>query len=85
MINYGEVSFSILSPQKVVQDINLNQVKLKANETFQQNEKVTTNFESSNDQDVVSKNYPHTKLSKVECHLSFIVEDYNENKLRSNK
>ena len=37
------------------QDINLNQLKLKVNDTYKTGEKITTNFESSNAEDVITK------------------------------
>ena len=47
--------------------------------------KKTTNFEPTDDSDVVSKVYLDEKLLKIEGHLSFLKKDYNENKLDYNK
>ena len=53
-----------------VQDINLNQLKIKVNDTYEKNEKITTVFESSNAHDVINKAHLDTKLPKLEGHLS---------------
>ena len=52
-----------------VQDINLNQLKLNVNDTYKKDEKITTNFETSVDADVIIKAYLDTKLSKREGHV----------------
>ena len=73
--------------KKRAQDINFNQIKLKVNETYRKNEKITTKFEPSNDDDIVSKAYLDTKTSKIEGHISFTGTAFNEIKSveRSNK
>ena len=38
-----------------VQDINYNQLKLKVNETFKKDEKLTTEFEPSNPEYIIKK------------------------------
>ena len=53
-----------------MQDINLNQLKLKVNETWK-DEKITS-FKSSNDEDVINEAYLDEKLSKLEGHLSLL-------------
>ena len=47
-----------------VQIINNNQLKLEVPESFKQNEKVTTSFEASNQEDVVSQTYLDEKFFK---------------------
>ena len=68
-----------------MQDSNLNQLKLKVNDTYKEDEKVTTNFEPSEDSDVINKAHLDGKLSKIEVHISLIESDYNEFKLKNNK
>ena len=48
-------------------------------------EKLTTNFESTDDSDVINKCYLDEKLLKINGHLSFLEKDYNEFKLEHNK
>ena len=64
-----------------MQDINLNQLKLKVIVTYKKTEKITTNFEHSNNENVLNKASLYEKLSKLECHLSLLEKDYFEHKL----
>ena len=68
-----------------VPDKSFNQLKLKVNGTFKEGEKTTTNFEPSKDGNIISKAYTHTKISRVEGHLSLIEKKYIECKLRADK
>ena len=83
MITYGVLNFS--KTKDGVQDINLNQLKLKLNDTYKRDEKVTTKVEPSNKEVVVSKADLDTNLSKKEGHFSLLKKDYNEYKLRNNE
>ena len=67
-----------------MQDINLNQLNLKVNDPYEKDEKLT-NFEPSNDGDVVNKAYLDIKLSKTEGQKSFIEKGNYEYKLRNYK
>ena len=67
------------------QDINPNQIELKVSDTYEKDEKLTTNFEPSDDSDFINKAYLDTKQSKLEGHISYIEKEYNEFKLLSNK
>ena len=40
--------------------------------------KIKTNYEPVNDGDVINKNYLNEKLRKIDGHISFIENDYNE-------
>ena len=64
--------YNLVFAKDRVQNITLNQLKLKINDTYGRDEKKTTKFEPSNDEDVVNKAYLDTKLSKIEVHISFI-------------
>ena len=68
-----------------VQDFKLNQLKLKLNDTYRKNQKITTNFEPHNNGDVVNKTYLDTEKSKKEGHFSLKEKDYIEYKLRNDK
>ena len=68
-----------------VHDINLNQLKLKVNDTYRKNEKITTKFKRVHDEDVISKLYLDRKLSKIEGHQSLIEKDYSEYNMRNDK
>ena len=45
----------------------------------------TTNFEPSNDEDVINNAYLDQKLSKKDGHLSLLENDYNEYKILTKK
>ena len=47
--------------------------------------KNSTNFESTDDKDVINKAYLDEKLSKTEGGFSFLEKDYNEFNLQYNK
>ena len=68
-----------------LQDLNINQLRLKVNEAYRKHERITTNFEAVNDEDVINKAYLDEKLLKINGHLSLLEEDYNEFKLQNNK
>ena len=46
---------------------------------------MTTNFEPTDDSDVINKSYLDEKLKKIDGHISYIEKDYNEFKLQYNK
>ena len=45
MINYGDAFCNNVSAKNSVQDTNLNQLKLKVNDTYKKDEKMTKHFE----------------------------------------
>ena len=64
---------------------DLNHLELKVIGTYKKDEKITTNFEPTDDTDVIKTTYLDTKLSKIEGEISYIEKDNNEFKLLSNK
>ena len=76
---------NIVSKRDKLQDINFHQIKLEVHDTYKKDEKLTTNFEHSNDEDVINKTYSDEKLIKLDDHLSFLEKVYNELKLHYNK
>ena len=65
--------------------MNNNQLKLEVHDTYKKDEKLTTNFESVNNEDVINKSYVHEKTENIDGHISYIENDYNEFKLQYNK
>ena len=65
--------------------MHVNQVKLEKHDTYEEDEKITTTIEPIDDSEVINKAYQDEKLFKLERHLSFSEQDYNELKLLSNK
>ena len=48
---------NIVSKKDKLQGLNINQSKLEAHDTYEKDEKITTNFEPTDGSDVVSKSY----------------------------
>ena len=75
----------IVSRRDKLQDLNINQLKLEVHDTYKKDEKITTNFEPVDNEDVINKSYLDEKLLKIDGHLSKFEKDYNEFKLQYNK
>ena len=75
----------IVSKRDKLQDVNINQLKLKVHDTYKKDEKLTTNFEPNDNEDVINKGYLDSKLLKIDGHLSKLEKDYNEFKQQNNK
>ena len=61
-----------------MQDLNINQLKLEVHDTYKKDEKITTNFEAVDNEDVINKGHLDSKLLKIDGHLSKLEKDYNE-------
>ena len=75
----------IVSRGDKLQDLKINQLKLEVYDTYKKDEKITTNFEAVNNEDVINKGYLDEKLLKTNGKLSKLEKDYNEFKLQYNK
>ena len=75
----------IVSKKDKIQDLNINQLKLEVHDTYKKDEKITTNFEPIDNEDVINKAYLGEKLKKIDGHLSKLEKDYNEFKKQYNK
>ena len=53
---------NIVSEKDKVQDLNINQLKLQVYDNYKKDEKITTNFEAVNDEDVIIKAYLDEKF-----------------------
>ena len=63
---------SIVSKRDKLQDMNNIQLKLEIHDTYKKDEKITTNFEPIDNEDVVNKAYLDVKLKKIDGHISYI-------------
>ena len=63
---------NIFSKKDEVQDMNINQLKLKVHKSYRKDEKMTTNFEPVDNDDVINKAHLDDNLSKVEGHISYV-------------
>ena len=75
----------IVSKRDKLQDSNINQLKLEVHDTYKKDEKLTTDFEPVDNEDVINKGYLDSKLLKIDGHLSKLEKDFNEFKLQYNK
>ena len=74
-----ESEFDGIVPKRdKLQDSNINHLKLEVQDTYEKDEKITTNFEPVDDSDVINKGYLDEKLLKINGHLSKLEKDYNE-------
>ena len=75
----------IVSKRDKLQDLKINNLKLEVLDTYKKDEKITTNFEPTDDSDVINKAYLDEKLKKIDGHISYLEKDYNEFKIQYNK
>ena len=75
----------IVSKRDKLQDANISQLKLEVHDTYKKDEKITTNFEPVDNEDVINKGYLDETLLNINGHLSKLEKDYNEFKLQYNK
>ena len=75
----------IVSKGDKLQDANISQLKLEVYDTYEKDEKITTDFKTVDNEDVINKGYLDEKLLNINGHLSNLEKDYNEFKLQYNK
>ena len=75
----------IVSKRDKLQDLNINHLKLELHDSFKKHEKSTTNFEPTDDTDVINKSYLDEKLKKKDGHIYYTEKDVNEFKLQYKK
>ena len=74
-----------VSKRDKLQDLNINQLKLEVHDTYKKDEKIRTNFEAVDNEDVINKGYLDENLIKINGQISKLEKDYNEFKLQYNK
>ena len=55
----------IVSKRDKLQDLNINELKLEVHNTYKKDEKITTNFEPTDNTDGINKVYVDDKLLKL--------------------
>ena len=75
----------IVSKRDKLQDLIIIQLKLEVHDTYKKDEKITTNFEAVDNEDVINKGFLDSKLLKINGHLSKLEKDYNGFKVQYNK
>ena len=75
----------IVSKRDKLQDLNISQLKLELHDTYKKDEKIRTNFEAVDNEDVINKGYLDENLIKINGQISKLEKDYNEFKLQYNK
>ena len=63
--------YNSVSAKERVRDINQKRLKLKVNDTYKKDEKITANFEPIDDPDSIYKTYPDTILSEIEEQIPY--------------
>ena len=56
----------VVSKRDKLQDSDFNQLKLEIHDTYEKDEKITTNFKPVDDSDVINKNYLDSKFLKID-------------------
>ena len=72
----------IVSERDKLQDANFDQLKVKVNDAYDEDEKIITNFKPTDDRDVIKKGYRDEKLLKINGLSSILEKNYNEFKLQ---
>ena len=76
----------IASKRDKLQELNIIQLKLEVKNFYEKkDEKTTTNFEPTDDSNLIDKAYLDENFKKLKGHISYIENDYNEFKLQNNK
>ena len=60
------------SKRNNLQGLKINQVKLELHDSYKKDEKLTTNSEPMNNEDVINKEYLDEKLLKINGHLTSV-------------
>ena len=68
-----------------MQDLDIRQLKPEVHDSYKKDEKIITDFEPTDDSDVIKKAYLDEKLLRINGHLSLLEKDYNEFILQYNK
>ena len=68
----------IVSKRDKLQDLKINRLKLEVHDTYKKDEKLTTNFEPSSNDDVINKGYLDEKLLNIKGQLSKLEKNFNE-------
>ena len=76
---------NFVSRKDKVQVIIINQIKLEVHDSYKKDEKIRTNFEPVDIDDVINKAYLEEKLLKVDGHISLLEKNYNEFKILGEK
>ena len=88
-ISYNKLSESefdgIVSKRYNLQDANISKLKLEVHDSYKKDEKLTTNFEPNDNEDVINIGYLDSKLLKKDGHLSKLEKDFNGFKLQYDK
>ena len=75
----------IVSKREKLQDLKINQLELEVHDTYKEDEKITTNFEPTDNPGVINKGYLDDKLLNRNGQLSLLEKDCNEFKLQYKK
>ena len=75
----------IVSKSYKLKDSNINQTNFEKHDTYNKDEKITTNFEPIDLSDVINKAFFDERLKKTNSQIAYIEKNYNEFKKQYNK
>ena len=75
----------IVTKRDKLRDLETNQFNLEVHDTYRKYEKISTNFETIQNEYVINKTYLDENLIKIQGQISYFEKDYNEFKLQNNK
>ena len=85
-MNYGKANLITTFRREIsCKILNINRLKVEVHGTYKKDEKITTNFQVVNNEDVINKAHLDETFLKVNGHISVLENDYNEFKLQYNK
>ena len=61
----------IVSKRDKLQDLNINHLKLEVHDTYKKDEKLTTDFEPTDNSDVINKTYLDEKLKNRRAYFIY--------------
>ena len=67
----------IVSKRDKLQDSNINQLKLEIHDTYKKDEKTLTNFQPTDESDVINNAYLDEKWKETNGHIAYTEKDYN--------
>ena len=71
-----EIEFdNIVSKRDKLQDLYINSIKLKIQDTYKKDEKITTDFEHINNKNVINKSYLDERLFEIYGQISLLEKD----------
>ena len=69
---WGSEFDNIVSKRDKLQELNISQSKLEVHNTYEKDEKITTNIEPNNNEHFINESYLYENLLKTNGHLTLL-------------